>query len=122
MTAITETMVEAAAEKLDVDLCPRGCWTRSFTYTDECVGTCYKKEEIAREMLIAAEAAAWSGDIPIAISEDDETLMRDTLAMCHDGRYRGFHITAEHYRYLAEQIIALRAHIKRLHPALPETK
>jgi hypothetical protein len=45
---------------------------------------------------------------PLLTSEPDETLMRKTLLKCYGSKTHGFRVSAEHYRYLAEQIIALR--------------
>ena len=53
----------------------------------------------------------------ILTSDIDEALMRSTLLRCYGARHHGFHMSVEHYRYLAEQIIALRVHIKRAAPA-----
>lgn len=52
--------------------------------------------------------------IPLILSDVDEKLMRSTLGQCYSTYSRGFHVSAEHYRYLAEQIVSLREHIKRM--------
>ena len=70
---------------------------------------------------LLAERAAAKGRIArleaaldaILTSDIDEALMRSTLLRCYGARHHGFHVSVEHYRYLAEQIIALRVHIKR---------
>ena len=46
-------------------------------------------------------------------SDLDERLMKSTLLKCYDANALGFQVSAEHYRYLAEQIVSLREHIKR---------
>ena len=53
-------------------------------------------------------------DIPLLTSDVDEKLMRGTVAKCYGAYSRGFHVSAEHYRYLVEQIISLRQFVKRL--------
>ena len=60
-------------------------------------------------------------EIPLVTSDDDEALMRTTLQKCYGTKMQGFRVSAEHYRYLAEQIVALREHIKRMpqHEAQP---
>ena len=45
---------------------------------------------------------------PLLTSEPDEALMRETLAKCYGTKTIGFRVSAEHYRYLAEQVVALR--------------
>ncbi len=50
---------------------------------------------------------------PIAESEIDESLMRGTLLKCYGTKTQAFRVSREHYRYLAEQIVALREHLKR---------
>lgn len=52
--------------------------------------------------------------IPLITSESDEKLMRANLLKCYSDRSLGFHVSLEHYRYLAEHIVALREHIRRL--------
>lgn len=51
--------------------------------------------------------------IPILTNEVDEQLMRETLGRCYSQDPKGFRVSAEHYRYLAEQIVSLRIHIRR---------
>lgn len=51
---------------------------------------------------------------PLITSELDEALMRKTLLKCYSVDARGFRVSTEHYRYLAEQIIALREAQRRL--------
>lgn len=43
----------------------------------------------------------------------DEALMKENLIKCYGTRVTGFHVSAEHYRYLAEQIISLRVKLER---------
>ena len=50
----------------------------------------------------------------ILTSEIDEKLMRDNLFKCYAAQPGlAFRVSKEHYRYLAEQIVSLRVHIKR---------
>jgi hypothetical protein len=50
----------------------------------------------------------------IITSEDDEKLLRANLLKCYTKTLAlAFRISKEHYRYLAEQIIALRKSAKR---------
>jgi hypothetical protein len=43
----------------------------------------------------------------------DEELMKRTLLKCYGSKVIGIRVSTEHYRYLAEQIVSLRVHIKR---------
>lgn len=52
-------------------------------------------------------------NIPLITSETDEALMKSTLLKCYGTESLGFRVSAEHYRYIAEQVIALRALHKR---------
>lgn len=58
-------------------------------------------------------------DIPLLTSDIDEKLMRNTVAKCYGTYSRGFHVSAEHYRYLVEQIVSLRQFIQRLGECSP---
>jgi len=51
--------------------------------------------------------------VSILTNEVDEQLMRETLGRCYSKDPGGFRVSAEHYRYLAEQIISLRVEAKR---------
>lgn len=55
-------------------------------------------------------------------SEDEETLMRHNLAKTYGTKVLGFRVSVEHYRYLAEQVIALRVMRKREDAFLMATK
>jgi hypothetical protein len=46
-------------------------------------------------------------------SPDDEALMQKTLQHCYGTKVMGLHVSTEHYRYLVEQIVALRQQWKR---------
>ena len=46
-------------------------------------------------------------------SETDERLLRANLLECYGTKTLAFRVSKEHYRYLAEQIIALREHLRR---------
>ena len=91
-------------------------------YAAECLE---KDKEIARLSAIIDERdktiAALRGDdfMPVEIiqSASDEKLMRTTLLKCYGSKALAFRVSSEHYRYLAEQIVSLREHIKRT--ALP---
>ncbi len=50
---------------------------------------------------------------PLIESDLDEKLMRKTLLNCYGTTPKAFRVSSEHYRYLAEQIVSLREHIKR---------
>lgn len=51
---------------------------------------------------------------PLLRNENDEELMRRTLLKCYGTKPPfAFRTSKEHYRYMAEQIIALREHIRR---------
>lgn len=50
---------------------------------------------------------------PLIISDIDEELMRNTLLVCYGTNTLGFRVSSEHYRYLAEQVVALREAWKR---------
>jgi hypothetical protein len=65
-----------------------------------------------REVEAAARALA-----QILRSDIDEQLMKSTLLKCY-GSTQAFRVSSEHYRYLAEQVVSLREHIKRLPAAL----
>jgi hypothetical protein len=56
---------------------------------------------------------------PLIQSEVDERLMLDTLSKCYSAGPLAYRVSAEHYRYLAEQIVALREHVKRLQKEPP---
>lgn len=47
-------------------------------------------------------------------SEIDEKLMLSNLLKCYGTRPLGFRVSKEHYRYLGEQIVSLRQHLKRM--------
>jgi hypothetical protein len=49
----------------------------------------------------------------IITSEIEETIMRAKLLKCYGTRLPYFRVSREHYRYLAEQIVALREHLRR---------
>lgn len=51
---------------------------------------------------------------PIAVSALDEVLMKKSVLQCYSDKVKGLRVSTEHYRYLAEQVIALREHMKRL--------
>jgi 2-oxoglutarate dehydrogenase complex dehydrogenase (E1) component-like enzyme len=51
---------------------------------------------------------------PLIKSEADERLMMSNLKKCYGDSTCNLGISAEHYRYLAEHVVALRAHIKRI--------
>ena len=59
------------------------------------------------------------GEENLIKSESDEALMRHTLFQCYSEGSKAFRVSKEHYRYLAEQIVSLREHIRRYIPALP---
>jgi hypothetical protein len=46
-------------------------------------------------------------------SELDEKLMHENLLKCYGASPTGFHVSTDHYRYLAEQVISLREEAKR---------
>lgn len=50
---------------------------------------------------------------PLLMSEDDEKLMLSNVMKCYDTRKYRISCSTEHYRYLVEQIVALRQVIKR---------
>lgn len=50
----------------------------------------------------------------IMTSEVDEDLMLDNMQHCYGGDTLGFRVSVEHYRYLVEQIVSLRQHVKRI--------
>jgi hypothetical protein len=59
---------------------------------------------------------------PLITSADDERLMRTNLLKCYGTATTGFQVSVEHYRYLVEQVVALREYVKRnasLTPAAP---
>jgi hypothetical protein len=64
---------------------------------------------LQRAMLSARDAEP----IPLSVLLDDEKLMRTNLQKCYSSDTLAFRVSAEHYRYLAEQVISLRTHIKR---------
>ena len=55
----------------------------------------------------------------ILTSGIDEKLMRETLLECYGTKAFAFRVSKEHYRYLAEQVISLREHVRRSVPVSP---
>ena len=51
---------------------------------------------------------------PLIPSDVDETVMRRNLLKCYGTKKLAFRVSKEHYRYLAEQVVSLRAHLKRI--------
>jgi hypothetical protein len=51
---------------------------------------------------------------PLIMSETDEQLMRKNLLKCYGTKTLGFRVSTEHYRYIAEQVVALREHLRRI--------
>jgi hypothetical protein len=50
----------------------------------------------------------------ILTSEVDEDLMLTNMQHCYGGDTRALRVSVEHYRYLVEQIVSLRQHVKRI--------
>ena len=46
-------------------------------------------------------------------SEVDEKLMRGNLLKCYGAKKLAFRVSKEHYKYLAEQVVALREALRR---------
>jgi hypothetical protein len=56
---------------------------------------------------------AEEGPAELITSDVDEALMRANLLQCYGTRVLGFRVSTEHYRYLAEQVVALREMLRR---------
>jgi hypothetical protein len=51
--------------------------------------------------------------IAVLRASGHEALLRNMILKCYGAKTTGFQVSSEHYRYLAEQIVALREHDKR---------
>ena len=49
----------------------------------------------------------------ILTSADDERLMLNNVGRCYSDKTLALRVSVEHYRYLVEQVVSLRQHIKR---------
>jgi hypothetical protein len=66
-------------------------------------------------------AAYHSEPIPFIVLDDDEKLMQANLQKCFSTDTLALRVSVEHYRYLAEQVISLRTHIKRAASTIEQT-
>jgi hypothetical protein len=112
-TMTTQAEIEAAAyAMLKTDPVPMGL----FEFGEAC--------DLAKAALEAAERVRWQPiETALITSDIDEQLIRTNLNKCYGTQVLAFHVSKEHYRYLAEQVISLREHLKRQSlPSPPEIK